>query len=128
MEALSVLDLTLTKGALSRQELNWHTIDIGSDHLAIGITIQAKSDRITTAPTVQAYDTKKADWELFSGFLKQTETTIPDTPDLELLATTFTDVISDAVKDGIPRSRKSLRSKPWWTPELRDPRKGLAKS
>jgi hypothetical protein len=49
------------------------------------------------------------------------------TPDLELLATTFTDVISDAVKDSIPRSRKSLRSKPWWTPELRDPRKGLVK-
>jgi hypothetical protein len=56
MEALSVLDLTLTKGALSRQELNWHTIDIGSDHLAIGITIPAKSDSITTAPIVQAYD------------------------------------------------------------------------
>jgi hypothetical protein len=128
MEVPSVLDLTLTKGALLRQELNWHTIDIGSDHLAIGITIPAKSNRIIAAPIIQAYDTKKADWELFSSLLKQKETTIPNTPDLELLATTFTDAVSDAVKDSIPRSRKSRRSKPWWTPELRDFRKRLAKS
>jgi hypothetical protein len=128
MEAPSVLDLTLIEGALLRQELNWYTIDIGSDHLAIGITIPAKSDTIRAAPTIQTYDTKKADWELFSSLLKLKETTFPVTPDLESLATTFADAISDAVKASIPRSRKSLRSKPWWTPELRDLRKGLAKS
>jgi hypothetical protein len=69
MEALSVLDLTLTKGSLSRQELNWHTIEIGSDHLAIGITIPAITSRLKTFPVIQAYDTKKADWELFRSQL-----------------------------------------------------------
>jgi hypothetical protein len=128
IEASSVMDLTLTKGALSRQELNWHTIDIGSDHLAISVTIPTKSDRTIVAPAIQAYDTKKADWELFGSLLKQKETTILYTPDLELLATTFTNAISEAVKASIPRSRKSPRSKPWWTPELRERRKGLVKS
>jgi hypothetical protein len=52
MEASSVLDLTLTKGALSRQELNWHTIDIGSDYPAIGIMIPTKSDRTIVAPVI----------------------------------------------------------------------------
>jgi hypothetical protein len=61
MEAPSVLDLTLIKGALLRQELNWYTIDIGSGHLAIGIMIPAKSDTIRVAPTIQTYDIKKAD-------------------------------------------------------------------
>jgi hypothetical protein len=42
--------------------------------------------------------TKKADWELFSGLPKQRETTITDTPDLELLATTFTDLLATQSK------------------------------
>jgi hypothetical protein len=69
MEALSVLDLTLTKGALLRQELNWHIIDIGSDHLAVSITIPATTSRLENLPDIQAYDTKKADWDLFRSHL-----------------------------------------------------------
>jgi hypothetical protein len=88
-------------------------MDIGSDHLAIGMTVPATSIRIIAAPDIQAYDMKKADWELFSSLLKQKETTIPNTPDLEILATTFRNTISDTVKASIPRSRKSPRSKPW---------------
>jgi hypothetical protein len=52
MEAPSVLDLTLTKGNLLRQELNWHTIDIRSDHLAVGITILGTIDKLVTFPNI----------------------------------------------------------------------------
>jgi hypothetical protein len=128
MEAPSVLDLTLTKGSLSRQELNWHTIDIGSDHLAIGITILATTSRLKTRPLVQAYDTKKADWELFTSQLEQEASAVPDTLDLDELAISFSNAISNAAKASIPKSPKSPRSKPWWTPELRDLRKELASS
>jgi hypothetical protein len=128
MEAPSVLDLTLTKGYLSRQELNWHTIEIGSDHLGIGITIPATPSRPETFPAIQAYDTKKADWELFRSQLLQEASVVPDTLDLEELATFFSNAISNAAKASIPKSRKSPRSKPWWTPGLRDLRKKLARS
>jgi hypothetical protein len=46
MEAPSVLDLALIKGALLRLELNWHTIDIGSDHLAVSMTILATTSKL----------------------------------------------------------------------------------
>jgi hypothetical protein len=69
MEALSVLDLTLTKGALSRQELNWHTIDIGSDHLAVRMTILVTTGRLENLPDIQAYNIRKADWDLFRSHL-----------------------------------------------------------
>jgi hypothetical protein len=113
MEAPSVLDLTLTKGALSRQELNWHTIDIGSDHLAVGITVPVTTRRLVNLPEIQAYDTRKADWDLFRSHLLREASVVPNTPDLEELATFFSNAISSAAKASIPKSRKSPRSKPW---------------
>jgi hypothetical protein len=101
MEAPSVLDLTLTKGDLSRQELNWHTIDIGSDHLAVGITIPGTANRLDTFPDIQAYNTRKADWDLFRSHLLQEASVVPDTPDLEELATFFSNAISNAAKASI---------------------------
>jgi hypothetical protein len=128
MEAPSVLDLTLTKGALSRQELNWHTIDIGSDHLAVGMTIPATTSRLGNLPDIQAYDTRKADWDLFRSHLLQEASVVPNTLDLEELATFFSNAISSAAKASIPQSQRSPYSKPWWTPELRDLRRELARS
>ena len=69
MSTTSVLDLTLTKGKLSRLELNWHTIEIGLDHLAISITIPLITSRPTATTKIQAFDTRKADWDLFKGHL-----------------------------------------------------------
>ena len=128
MDAPSVIDLTLTKGQLSQQELNWHTIDIGSDHLAIGITISATASKLSTPLDTQGYNTKKADWGLFSHSLKQMANNLPDLSNLEELATHFANIIGNAAKTSIPRSQKSLRSKPWWTPDLRDLRRGLARA
>jgi hypothetical protein len=48
MDSPSVLDLTLTKGALSRREIGWHTIEIGLDHLAIGSQILGSNQAIQT--------------------------------------------------------------------------------
>ena len=128
MQAPSVLDLTLTKGRLTRQELNWHTIEIGSDHLAIGITIPPNGKPLKAPADTTAYDTRKADWDLFKSYLTQGALELPDTQDLELLATSFAETISYAAKKSIPKSRKSPHSKPWWSAELRDLRKSLARS
>jgi hypothetical protein len=127
MQAPSVIDLTLTKGRLSRQELNWHTIEIGSDHLAIGITIPSNPSMLKAITDTPAYDTRKADWDLFRSHLLREASELPKTQDLELLATSFSNAISSAAKASIPKSRKSPYSKPWWTAELRELRKSLAK-
>jgi hypothetical protein len=128
MEVPSVLDLTLTKGDLSRQELNWHTIDIGSDHLTVGITIPGTVNRLDAFPDIQSYNTRKADWDLFRSHLLLEASVVPDTPDLEELATFLSNAISSAAKASIPKSQRSPHSKPWWTPELRDLCRDLARS
>jgi hypothetical protein len=110
MQAPSVIDLALTKGRLSRQELNWHTIEIGSDHLAIGITIPSNSSMLKAITDTPAYDTRKADWDLFRSHLLREASELPKTQDLELLATSFSNAISSAAKVSIPKSRKLLYS------------------
>jgi hypothetical protein len=112
MQAPSVIDLTLTKGRLSRQELNWHTIEIGSDHLTIRITIPSNGNKLKAIADTIAYDTRKADWDLFKSYLTRGALELPETLDLELLATSFADAISNAAKISIPKSRKSPHSKP----------------
>jgi len=112
MEVPSVLDLCLTRGALSRQELNWHTIDFGSDHLAISITIPQTTKKLQATAKTPIYNTRKANWELFHSLLLRDAGEIQDTPDLETLATSFSDFISRAADTSIPKSQRSSRSKP----------------
>jgi hypothetical protein len=52
MEAPLVLDLTLIKGALLRQELNWHIIDNRSDYLAVDMTIPETTSRLENLPDI----------------------------------------------------------------------------
>jgi hypothetical protein len=53
---------------------------------------------------------------------------VPNTSDLEELATFFSNAISSAAKASISKSQRSPHSKPWWTPELRDLRRELARA
>ena len=92
------------------------------------MTIPATTSRLENLPDILAFDTRKADWDLFRSHLLQEALVIPDTPDLEELATFFSNAISSAAKASIPKSRRSPYSKPWWTSELRDLRKELARS
>jgi hypothetical protein len=103
------------------------TIEIGSDHLTIGITIPSNSSTLKAITNTPAYDTRKADWDLFRSHLLREALELPKTQDLELLATSFSNAISSATKASIPKSRKLPYSKLWWTAELRELRKSLVK-
>jgi hypothetical protein len=92
------------------------------------MTIPATTRRLENLPDIPAYDTRKADWDLFRSYLLQEASVVPNTPDLEELATFFLNAISSAAKASIPKSQRSPHSKPWWTPELRDLRRELVRS
>jgi hypothetical protein len=83
MATTSVLDLTFTPGLISRQETNRHTIDIGSDHLAIGFTILSRGQRLIIPADRQTYNVKKADWQGFTSLLVEAAETLEDTLDLD---------------------------------------------
>lgn len=128
MDRPSVLDLTFTRGASLRRDINWRTIDIGSDHLAISIDIASSHDMPAPIPEKrQAYDTRKADWEGFTRVLKDLATTIVFTDNLDQLAEDFSETITTACNRCIPKKRTSPHSKPWWTPELRQLRREMAR-
>lgn len=128
----SVLDLTFTKGtSLNRNinsDINWRTLETGSDHLAISLDIKSK-DALHSPSTSDRlrYDTSKADWEGFSKELKDREQDLNGITDLDLLASTFSEIISTAAKLYIPKLRIIAKSKPWWTPELKELRKRTAR-
>jgi hypothetical protein len=128
MATTSVLDLTFTRGLISRQETNWHTIDIGSDHLAIGFAIPSRGQRLSIPADRQTYNVKKADWESFTSLLIQAAETLEDTLDLDKRAQDFADAIAQAAHASIPQTQKTMHSKPWWTLELRSLRRVLAKA
>ena len=104
MEVPLVLDLCLTRGTLSRQELNQHTVNIRSDYLAISITIPQTTEKLQATAKTPAYNIRKANQELFQSLLLKDMVEIPDMPDLEALATSFSNFISRAASTSIPKS------------------------
>jgi endonuclease/exonuclease/phosphatase family metal-dependent hydrolase len=128
MTAPSVLDLTLMRGTFSQQETNWRTIDIGSDHLAISYTLPAASARLDTPEERQTFNTKKANWDLFSTTLLDRTPALEGVEDIEELAKAFSDLILSTATECIPRTKRSPHSKPWWKPELRTLRRSMARA
>ena len=65
MECPSVLDLTFFKGNALREEANWHTRDIGSDHQALSFVVHPAAQPIPPPAQRQSYNTAKANWAQF---------------------------------------------------------------
>lgn len=126
MEQASVLDLTFTKGTISRQDVRWHTNQIGSDHLAIGFTIPGQDRQRPTENKVP--DLAKVDWNLFTDYLQLKEKTIDLTQTYDQVAEAFTSLIQAAMTHAIPMKTVSSRSKPWWNPELRTLRRLMSRA
>ena len=109
----SVLDLTFTKGGLSRLDIGWATTEVGSDHSAILYRVVGRQDGQTQrVKERQTYDTKKADWELFRDTLLDREKEIEVTDNLNKLGEEFSTLIARACDRAIPKSRKTTKSKP----------------
>ena len=69
----SVLDLSLVTNSLSNKVIDWQTLpDLGSDHYGLLFTVQGSQTSLVDNPILQSirYNTKLADWGLFSTSLK----------------------------------------------------------
>ena len=120
----SVLDLTFTKGSISRQDINWRTLETGSDHQAISIDLIGSQQGNLEVPRGRiAYNTKRANWEMFERELQSLSLGIAEIQDPDALGQALSTVISTATERTIPRSNANPRSKGWWTPQLHNMRK-----
>lgn len=126
LAAESVLDLAFTKGSLSQHDVNWRTINVGSDHLAISLDIQGTS-QTGQREKKKVLDLAKADWDLFQSTLLAKSMSI-NFSSSESMANSFTSCITQATKEAIPERTIDASSKRWWTPELRALRRQMSRS
>ena len=124
----SVLDLTLSRGIPAGDNLNWHTLDSGSDHLAISLKLPQRGQGLyPILDERQRYNLAKADWDRFQQELQPLQQSLDGIEELDELADLFSKGIKRACDRAIPRTRMSPRSKPWWTPQLRELRRQMAR-
>lgn len=128
----------------------------GSDHEAIGFSMRTREAQAFLNPLAKpTFNIEKADWEKLEKGLKgrlasllpQLEvleeapkpegiallsasspaTRFPILGDLDSLVLELTRAIQDSASEAIPKSRVVERSKPWWSSELLEKRKEMAK-
>jgi ribonuclease HI len=136
LQGTSIIDLAFYSGFRQLEWGDWRYISpTGSDHEAISFTVRARAGSQTNSFTARPclYNYKKADWEAFQKSLRNEETHLLNSLDrlislrnLEGIAHLLTSALTKAAKLAIPRKRLCERSKPWWTGQLTDLRKGLA--
>jgi ribonuclease HI len=78
----TTIDLTLATPSLARSIEDWQVLpDLGSDHFGILFTIKGTSELLVDKPTRQIqYNTKLANWELFSTTLQSNIKKLTYTP------------------------------------------------
>ena len=148
MKNPTTIDLTLATPAIAQNIYDWHTTEeIGSDHFGLLFTIGQEKDNIENPMNQGKFNFRKADWKKFAEELS-TETaknsklhcqskgldlytkggveTPPNVVNLlETAAAELTGCILRAAKKSIPHIKQGLRSKPWWSSELKDLRKNM---
>jgi hypothetical protein len=139
MSRPTVIDLTLCTSPLLDRVQDWQILpDLGSDHYGIRFNIvEPTSSTISSEnPHLGRYNTKKANWEHFTRKLQQNirnsslplltpqQTYLPS--QMDDYAQAFTEAITNAANTSIPRTTYSVRSKPWWTPEIKALRKRMS--
>ena len=104
--------------------------DLGSDHYGVLFTITSSHPKIST--NISRYNTKKADWKLYSDTLKQDFEVFHYRVDnhysileLDTIAKVFTDSIVKAADISIPKTTISSYAKPWWNDDLKALRKTM---
>ena len=136
MSYSTVIDLTLVYSAIYDRVREWNTIpDLGSDHVGILFTILNPNFSISTISNGQMrYNTKKADWKLFSELLKDNfsnfnylTTSYYSNLEMDTIAELFTQGIVKAINNSIPKVTINSYAKPWWSDDLRELRKVMLK-
>src|ERR1700741_1961239 len=135
----SVIDLTFASPSIFDNIVNWVTDEdqaTGSDHELIRYTILSDQSEAVPDPRSGRYNWKAADWDKFSKHLQATEASLlllwkeqngRTEDDLEAPALDLRNAIIEAVDVSVPLLRMSPRAKRWWTKEVKEMRKEIAR-
>jgi Reverse transcriptase (RNA-dependent DNA polymerase) len=104
--------------------------NLGSNHFGVLFTIWNKLESSSnTRSSTSRFNTKKADWKLFREELISNTSSLNinprliSNPNLDLLASKFTNSILEAANVSIPKTSNIAYSKPWWNNRLAELRK-----
>jgi ribonuclease HI len=147
MDRESVIDLTLITRSLARQAQDWQVLPtLGSDHKGILVLVTGTRtpDSVNNPFPAAGYNTKLANWDLFSSSLRTNIAFSPiiNSPEftglktselrsnflhgqsssvttlLDRAAEEFTEAITTAANASIPTRKPGARPKPWWNDDL----------
>ena len=136
----SVLDLTFFTSSFEEKSYNWWIEkgdDSGSDHAQIQFTIELDEQNLLENPVyANQYNFKNVDWELLRHEVQQLSNQSQYqwsaitllAADLDREAVKLQDLVLAALDKHVPKKRFSEHSKPWWTEELTQKRKQMAKA
>jgi hypothetical protein len=135
----SIIDLAFATADMFTEVRDWEAsweLHTGSNHVLIRFGIATRFTELVENPLCSApYNFDKADWARFhnclitysSTVLEQYHSSTNHTEEgYERLATAMQECIRKAADESIPRKRLSIRSKPWWNPELNHLKKAQA--
>ncbi len=137
----SVIDLIFATVDLASKITKWSINDdagTGSDHEVIEFSICVENVETVNNSMNGAFNTQKANWEKFNQYLKDNHSSVKSqmiqlmsnstTKNLNEGAILLRDVIVNASNLSIPKRRPCENSKVWWTDELTQLRKNLARA
>ncbi len=137
----SVIDLTFATFELASKIVNWsinNDAETDSDHEVIEFAINVEHIKSVNNSMTESFNTQKANWNKFSQYFKNNHASIKNrmiqlmnnfvsknlNEDAELLR----DHIIETSNQSIFKRRSCENSKVWWTNELTEFRKNLARS
>lgn len=110
----SVLDLSFLRSKRIKGDLKWRTLETGSDHLTICLDIPSTVNSQRKVIDKVLFNTKKANWESFQQYLVDNSKEIDtSTNDLDILASSFSNLIQNACYECIPTRKTVPSSKAW---------------
>jgi len=123
----SFIDITLASPTMSQFIGEWRVRQewTSSDHNSVDIRVRvprvAGNER---GGRTGRFDTRRADWDLFSGSLRDLSRSrlevlgLQSAEEVEFIAQELTVVLQKACESSMPRKRRFRKSNPWWTRDL----------
>jgi ribonuclease HI len=116
----SVIDLTFSRGEISKRILSWSADPVTtSDHALCTIVLNISPSK--ASPPGRCW--KKADWPKFAKLIRTSTTSLKPaevTSDTELLSLTtkFISTITESIDECVPARKMRRKNAPWWNHNL----------
>ncbi|KAH8146911.1 uncharacterized protein LAJ45_08990 [Morchella importuna] len=133
----SVLDLAWDSNSIHLCT-KWELVqaeDTGSDHALIRLRIGKVNLEETYNPLESQYNFRKADWKKAIDAAREQRTRLreewkraQDNEDMDDMAKIIETIILAAIEEGVPKTRRSWRSKKWFDQAVKEKRKRMARS